>query len=87
MAKTYQSIVALHKTSDTTSTVPRAKRPDATLNLCLDSQDRFVECGIRSLRRGTVLMGSYGLAKLDSLCKAINNSPMIIFPRGAQSRF
>ena len=55
--------------------------------LCGDSQDRFVECGIRSLRRGTVLMGSCGLAKLDSLCKAINNSPMIIFPRGAQSRF
>ena len=36
--------------NSTTNTVPRAQRPDATLNYQIDSRDRYAQRGIRSLR-------------------------------------
>jgi len=45
------------KSKETTSSVPGVKRPEPHSILRRDSHDRFVECGIRRLARGTVLVG------------------------------
>ena len=59
----------------------QAERPDATLNFRVDSDNRLVECAMRSSARGTRTdSASYSLCSLDGpiLMSKNHQSPLIL---------